>query len=227
MSKKNRSRQRHKKKPKRPNRAKRTGGARDDGLSPEAMIARYETAAGKAAVTELKLRILAEVIPPLEQHAHDGKLENVENRIFGWFVSIGEPLSDTEQSRITTTRQFRNKLLHGELHTARQKMHSLGAPPRTGGVMHMKFGDGPKLQQILDALQNNTMTRIADTTTQDTGIAGWLMDMGLAGDFENACTVCENASALIDSLIDRANAYFIRQRLRNATLPQPAASDEA
>jgi hypothetical protein len=154
------------------------------------------------------------------------QLRAAENRIFAWFDSIGEPLSDTEQNRITTTRQFRNKLLHGELHTARQKMHSLGAPRRTGGVMHMKFGDGPKLQQILDAVQNKTMTPIADTTTQDTGIAGWLMDMGLAGDFENASTVCENASALLDSLIDRANAYFIRLLPHNKTLPQPSAADD-
>lgn len=185
----------------------------NDDPSPERMIPRFEAAAGKAAVTELKLRILAEVIPALEQYAHGDKLHELEARIFDWFVGIGDPVASVDQDAIKMTRALRNKLLHGELHTARARMHQLGAPQQTGGVLHMKFSDaGHKLAQIQAALQAGSMRPVAAMATEDAGIAGWLMEMGVAGDFESACILCEQASALIDKLIDRANAYHVQTR---------------
>jgi hypothetical protein len=180
-------------------------------LSPEALIARYERAAGKAATIELKLRILAEVVPELEHLAHGYKLD--EDRIMKWFADNGDQLSPGDKEIFSVSRTFRNKLLHGDLRLAREHMHRLGGEQRRSGGLLLRLDPaaGGVREQFDATLAAGPMEAVADTETADSGIGAWLMEFALTGDFEQAAHIFAKTSELADALIDRAHAILLRK----------------
>jgi hypothetical protein len=181
-------------------------------LSPSALMRRYEAAAGKAAVIELKLRILTEIVPELEVYAHDFPFK--QQHVVDWFAGNGDPLTADEVTTLGISNTFRNKYLHGDLRLARSRMQQLGAQARRSGghLISLDIAAGNLLGQIDAALVNETMTPVADTKTEDSGIGAWLLEFALTGDFEQAVAVFARTSVLIDALMTRAEAIMVKRR---------------
>src|SRR5688500_3015369 len=105
---------------------------RNSGNEVDRFIHQFKVAAAEGAVTELKLRILAEKIPETMQFAYAGRLEDVELKIAEWF---GDQMPDTNKELLKRCRQLRNKLLHADFRVARDRLQELGAPARRGDVL--------------------------------------------------------------------------------------------
>jgi hypothetical protein len=120
----------------------------------------------------------------------------------------------SDQKAIEASRTLRNKLLHGDLQRARNKMHGLGAEKRRSGGKRVSLdsGAGNVLDQIVNAVQSmGTLTDVADTKTEDTGIGAWLLEFAITGDFQQAVALLAQTSDLLDRMIDRASAIEIRK----------------
>lgn len=164
----------------------------------------YKIAAGEGAIVELKLRLLADKIPALQQFAHQQRLQDVETAIAQHFGTV---LSAEDMSTLKVCRQLRNKLLHCDFNVAREKLEKLGARPRSGGVRKVDVSglSGRQMREKLVAAFANspgTSEIVADIETQKPGsIFGWLLEMGNGGDFQLAENAFIAAAAIVDRLI--------------------------
>jgi len=79
----------------------------------------YKAAAGEGALYELRMRLLADKVPALQQSAYGEKLEDVEGLIL---VHFGNALTDEEKTLLKRCRQLRNKILHCDFGAARKKL---------------------------------------------------------------------------------------------------------
>ena len=80
-------------------------------------------AAADGAVIELKLRLLADKTPGLQEYAHVQKLEDIEAEVARHF---GSSLSEADKKTLSLCRQLRNKVLHCNFRAARDKLEELG-----------------------------------------------------------------------------------------------------
>jgi hypothetical protein len=166
-------------------------------------IDQFKTAAGEGAVLELKMRLLANKVPELQPYVGE-KLEDVEEQIISL---IGSLLLETEPEHLRLCRQLRNKVLHCDFPRARAKLHELGAPNVRGNVRQIRLtnttGEG-LLKQLTDAVANKpgSFQHVADLTSKgEANVYGWLIELGVAGDFIRAAGVFRKASAIIERLI--------------------------
>lgn len=161
------------------------------------LLAMYEKAAGKAAVIELQLRILVEIVPELEGRAHDFPFK--DEIIFDWFAQNGDPVSTEDIQLIGTSRTLRNKLLHGDLRLARQKMIELGAQAKSRGYV-FNFED-------------DSVRPISEIKGTEAGIGSWLFEFAWTGGFDTATEMLGRTSALLSTLSERACSLMLRGRL--------------
>ena len=91
----------------------------------------YKVAAAEGAIYELKMRLLADEIPELQQAAYDRNLGDVEKLIIKHFDGS---LSGDEKNTLELCRELRNKVLHCDFLAARDKLTSLGVEARRGNV---------------------------------------------------------------------------------------------
>lgn len=165
------------------------------------LIAQFKDAAGEAAVLELKTRILADKVPALEKHAHE-RLEHVEDAILRHFAA---KLTPDESTMLSSCRRLRNKLFHCDFRPARDKLHALGVPPQTANVQKIDLR-GLDTQGMLDkiaaaaAKTPGSFQYVAQTSTKDGGIFGWLLELGGAGDFLYAISAFRRANSILDRL---------------------------
>lgn len=169
----------------------------------EIFIQQFKAAAAEGAVVELKLRLLADKIPELRPFAHREKLDDVEAKIAEHFK---DALTESEAASLALCRQLRNKLLHGNFSVAREKLEQLGSEPRQGHVKKVdisKLTAAAKVEKIGLASTGvpGTFEYVAETSSHSAGgIYGWLLEMGSAGDFEDAVDAFKKAIAVIDRL---------------------------
>lgn len=163
----------------------------------------YKTAAAEGATVELKLRLLADKIPALQEFAHKRKLENVEAAVTRHFAT---DLSDANKETLRLCRELRNKILHCDFRVARDRLEELGVPRPHGSVKKVDVS-GLSRAQIAERLTKATADIkdsyefVADTQTTDPGsVFGWLYEMGQAGDFHYAVAEFEKASTILDRL---------------------------
>lgn len=167
-------------------------------------VEQYKAAAAEGAVVELQLRLLADKIPALQQFAHEQILKNVEAAIAKHF---GAALSDTEKETLRLCRELRNKILHCDFRVARNKLEELGGKSQHGGVKEIAV-HGLTGAQVAEKLTSakadveGTFQYVADTKTTDPGnVFGWLLEMGNAGDFQQAANAFKGAAAIVDRLL--------------------------
>jgi hypothetical protein len=166
-------------------------------------INQYRTAAGEGAVLELKMRLLADKIPELQQYCGD-RLEDIEGEIVRVFA---DDLRDGEAAKLKISRQLRNKVLHCDFPTTRSKLRELGVPSVTGGVRQIaitaKTPDGIR-RQLEDGIsgKDGASHAVADLTRRGEGrIFGWLLECGAAGEFLMATDAFRAAAEIVDRLI--------------------------
>lgn len=167
-------------------------------------IEQFKNASGEGAVLELRLRMLAAKIPELKKFAYDQKLQDIENEIIKHFLHM---LSDEEKNLLALCRQLRNKILHCDFSEARKRLVSLGAEPHAAGVKKVDL-HGLDTNQIADKIHDiisgnsdsyECVSNSEATTSRD--VFGWLMEVGAAGDLDNAVEAFRRAIAILDKLV--------------------------
>jgi len=166
----------------------------------------FKLAAAEGAVLELKLRMLCEAVPGLGGIAHAQKLEGAEGAVVARFK---EDLGDGDVALLQRCRQLRNKMLHGNFRTAREKLREAGAAPGSGGVRMLTVDESRDVAEQLNAALGagaEGTRAVADTgSTSEGKIFGWLLELGVAGDFVLAAKTFREAVEVIDRLA-RLNA---------------------
>ena len=149
-------------------------------------LEQFKSAAAEGAIVELKLRLLADKFPALQECAHSQFLDEIEKKVEAYFADY---LSDENKATLKLCRQLRNKLLHGNFSVAREKLGELGVGPHRGGVKRVDLATG------------NT-EYVADTasTTGPGRIFGWVLEMGESGDFLDALEIFGKAEQILDWL---------------------------
>jgi hypothetical protein len=149
-------------------------------------LEQFKSAASEGAIVELKLRLLADKFPALQECAHSQYLEEIEKKVGAYFADY---LTEENKATLELCRQLRNKLLHGNFSVAREKLRELGITPQRGGVKRVDSATGDT-------------EYVADTasTAGPGGIFGWLLEMGEAGDFLEAVEVFGKAEQILDWL---------------------------
>ena len=159
-------------------------------------------AAAEGAVLELRLRLLADKIPALQQYAH-AHLEDVETEISKHFIGV---LLKKDIETFALCRRLRNKVLHCDFRAARDKLEKLTATVRRGDVKKIDISglaSGAVVQKLRAANDGvaGTFEYVADTSSTAPGsVFGWLLELGQAGDFNEATRVFKEAVRIIDRL---------------------------
>ena len=161
-----------------------------DQASPSELILHgpYARLAGIGAVYELRLRMLAEM-RERTCHAMHEEAKTVEEAIIAEYR-----LADEDAGRLKTTRQLRNKVLHGAFREAKEKLKDLDIVVPAGGV-HVVALSGP------DAGQSEELA--ADGGTDS--IVGWLFECQSSGFFELAARAFSRSIEVLDRLRGQAS----------------------
>lgn len=163
----------------------------------------YKVAAAEGALLELKLRLLADKTPPLQQSAGQ-RLQDIEAHVAKEF---GASLTEADKSTLEVSRQLRNKILHCDFSVAREKLKMLGVASQDGGVRKINVTNlsGTQVAAKLTAARANvpgTFEAVATLDTKNHGnVYGWLLEMGNSGDFVHSAQVFKTAAAIVDRLI--------------------------
>ncbi len=164
----------------------------------------YKAAAAEGAVVELKMRLLADKIPALQQYAHAQRLEDIEKELASHF---GDHVSDEERKTLALCRKLRNKILHCDFSEARKKLNELGVETQSSGVKRVSLA-GLSQPQMIEKITNaaagndGTFNFVANSSTSNAGsVFGWLLEMGTSGDFTQAIDVFGRAVAIVNKLL--------------------------
>jgi hypothetical protein len=162
----------------------------------------YKVAAAEGALYELRLRRLADRVPELQQLAHAQRLEDVETLIVSHFSSV---LSEDEKAALRLSRQLRNKILHCDFRAARNKLKQLGIDTPRGDVKKADVG-GLSGSQMVEKIANlvasvpGAFEYVADSGAGAGSVFGWLLEVGQAGDFNQAARAFAHAAEIVDRL---------------------------
>lgn len=177
----------------------------------EIFFVQYKAAAVEGAAVELKLRLLADKIPALQQYAHAPKLEDIETALAEYF---GDLISDEEKKTLVLCRQLRNKIIHCNFSVARDKLNELGVETQSSGVRRVGLAGLSRpqmIEKIANAASGNdgTFDFVANSPATNPGsVFGWLMEMGTSGDFTQAVDAFGRAVTIVNKLlmVDVTNA---------------------
>jgi hypothetical protein len=167
-------------------------------------IEQYRIAAGEGAIVELKLRLLADKVPELQQYAHAQRLEDIEVKVVEHFDDV---LREEDKKTLALCRQLRNKILHCSFQAARDTLAELGFEVQRSGVRKINVQDLSALQiteTIPRVLANieGTFEYVSDIKITDPGnVYGWLMEMGSAGAFRQAAEAFKKSVQIVDQLL--------------------------
>ncbi len=77
------------------------------------------------------MRLLAGEVPELQKFAHDQRLEDVETLIAKHFTNA---LTEEDKTTLAVCRQLRNKILHCDFRSAREKLEQLAIVTQSAEV---------------------------------------------------------------------------------------------
>jgi hypothetical protein len=163
----------------------------------------YKAAAAEGAILELRLRLLADKVPELQQYARGQiKLVDVETAVVQHFVSC---ITEEEETTLELCRQLRNTILHCDFWAARDKLEQVGVATQRANVKKVDIcglSGAQMAAKITDAVANveGTFEHVADTPSEPGKVFGWLMEAGSAGDFIQAAKVFAHGAAIVDRL---------------------------
>ena len=105
-------------------------------LSPARMIAElhFKATSGEAALFELRMRLCAGTIQSLQDREIDTSLAMVRDAILEHFKSA---LNDENVDLLKKATVLRNKMLHCEFSTARQKLNEIQPKARQGAIVQL------------------------------------------------------------------------------------------
>lgn len=159
----------------------------------------YGEACGWASMLELKMRILADNTPALREWAHANSLQDVETAIVKEFAAR---LQSGDADLLEKSRFLRNKVVHGNFSKAKEILIGLGYDVPNGGVMDVPLDMAAAGGSIVAAIHNAVPARVADTSTKDGHIFGWLLECGGARIFPTAIEVFRKATDIVERLLE-------------------------
>lgn len=166
----------------------------------------YKVAAGEGAIIELKMRLLANKVPELQDFAYKKELVDVESQIV---VHFANDLTEQDCQMLRLCRQLRNKVLHCDFYAARGKLAELGVSSSGQGSVQRVDVLGLSGRQIAEKISDvvsgaTDITQfVANTSsTREGSIYGWLLELGNAGDFTKATEAFKAAALIVDRLIE-------------------------
>ena len=162
--------------------------------------ARFKLASAEAALFELRMRMLAGTIPGIQDKKIDVNLATVQQRVCQHYH---QKISAEEIELLRLACMLRNKLLHCEFSTARDKLDEINPQPqpRDGGVARLDFGND--LGKTLDMIAGHDVGQyaVAGTTTRTLrDVFGWLNECQSSGEFDEAASVFARANSLLEQL---------------------------
>ena len=163
----------------------------------------YKAAAAEGVIMELKLRLLADKVPALQSFVHATTLGEIETKIKNHFDAV---LMGEEKNILTSCRELRNKILHGDFGAARKALTELGNETPRGGVKKVDLAGlsrGEMTEKIGNASAGvpGSYVQVADTEATAPGsVYGWLVEMHTAGDFRQAVDAFKQAAVIVDRL---------------------------
>lgn len=171
--------------------------------SPEnAYYLAFEQVCAFAPGYELRARLCADLSPTSNGLAVDGNLERILRHLKSTYL---EALSETEWDELDQARKLRNKLFHGELHSA-SKM--VGSP--IGGVRIGTFppqASGHDILAVIEELAAGGGSFVSGMITSDAGVFGWVLECATSGAFEKMAALFTQAKSYMSRL-----AKFISSR---------------
>jgi hypothetical protein len=142
----------------------------------------FSVAAGRAALLEAQTRLLADKTAEL-QHLSLAGLERVEEAVLKHF---GEVLSSDEAASFRSCRVVRNKLLHMELWTAKERLIASGIQVKEGRVLRMN-------------IETETITN-AEAERGNGHLFGWVLSLGQSGALVHATSLFDTGLRIVQRL---------------------------
>jgi len=162
----------------------------------ELFTQQFERAAGKAAVFELEIRLVADKTPELTKFAHEQTLNPILTPFIEHFTA---QLSDEDKQMLKTAQVLRNKIVHGDFKAAADKLDQ-----PSGGVTHFKGlpTEGKHLVKFFQGVADGKLagTPVRQQSAKAVGVFGWLLEGGRNGTFAEAEKAFRSAIAIVDRL---------------------------
>jgi hypothetical protein len=161
----------------------------------------FKAASGEAAALELKMRLLAGMVPALQTYAHQRKLGEIETDILKEF---DRSLSADEKDTLKLSRELRNKVIHSDFRATREQLEKMRIQTGRARTKKIELPVATK-EELSKKIAGGGGTPISDLPSGE--VYGWLLEVGRSGDFQKARYAFKNAAAIIDRLVtDRALA---------------------
>lgn len=163
-------------------------------------LANFETVAGHAAGFELTVRMVADLTAATDTFLTN---QTLETTLVNLNKSFEKAIPHGEWDNITLARKIRNKLFHGELHQA----SSLIKAP-SGGVVGIKLSNNPTISELLnkiDEARSGKGKLVYETTTAESGVHGWLLEVNNSGALKVMLQVFLDAKASLLKLAKHIN----------------------
>lgn len=153
------------------------------------VLPRYMNAAGYAAAFELRVRLLADHFPALSQKAASVGLDGLVKLLLKQFPTLPE----ADVLLLSVCADVRNNLFHLKLSKKRGKLVRLGEQIKSAQILRFD-------------LETGESKKVNETSTESTGVCGWLLESGGSGDFETAIEVFLRGMEVLNRMLDDLNA---------------------
>lgn len=167
------------------------------GQPSDALIAVFREAAGWAAAYELAMRMLADRTSGLEALSLAKSFQQVEDAVRAHFKVH---LTQADDHLLDNIRPIRNKLLHGELRTARERMAQMGHPPGPQRISKAVLPPLSSLTLESFAAAVESAAPLGENEPQEGNLFGWLLQSVTDGSLAMATSLFRKALALVERL---------------------------
>jgi hypothetical protein len=156
----------------------------------------FRVAAARGAEYELRVRLLLDRLPSLQQKAVKATAAEVAEMLMEHFASH---LTEADRRTLLATIRLQDKLLHVELTGAREELSKLGYVPGPERVKKVQLPDPLTLAELSGTME--TGRPLSESTDTDPGNRfGWLLQCAADGSFAQATEAFRKAIGIIDRL---------------------------
>lgn len=159
------------------------------------MFAMFAGAAGRAAMFELKARMLADAVPEL-RGSLTLSLEPLVKEILAWMAANAKG-TDEDRETLRRCARLRNKLFHAELSRATGQLVALDVELGREGVRMFAF-EGPATAEKVSAAVAAGGEPVAKTATGPTLVFAWLLESSKTGAFGAAARAFDDAAEILE-----------------------------
>ncbi len=155
----------------------------------------FENVAGRAALFELKVRLLADKTKTISELSDGFDFDRVYRAVVNEFSSR---INESEREQLKLAKKLRDHIVHGEFQKAFWKLK-----PASGGVRAISGLEGISNDQLLakiTGLANGTEEATPVPFTKGVGKFGWLLECAAWSLFNDAFEASTKAIAIIDRI---------------------------